>query len=425
MYPFAMKENEHDDADALYFGIVGLISIPITALFIMDEKTGGWTLTNILLAPFLWMICWAIIIFFIFVAVKIPYIIFIRTPYRLFTGKAIMQKKICPFCNEEVVEWFSREHAQCLEQFNKEFELMKKNISQSITKNEMPNFENLAQNSSEIFQHYLHTQDGKNYVKVILLEEFEKIQTLSDAQTLNEFTKSIAKNFETSKSLLLEEFDDEGDISAALLSAFNKVITPMLDDFLVDDQESKDLESLYAELVKIMPLNLVNLGNRDNFTGIIYGNQLYRLKNDLELNKIDLPSGILLQKNEIPIMNIYNVSCHLLNVKTKYRGRSTGGSYRLSSKLTIRHSEHRGRPISYSEWDRAGTGDLILTNKHLYFLGDGSARDHKEKLSSIISFDPTSDGFIVNLNFKTRPAVRFQMDEREAFYCTNMLSLAQ
>ena len=58
-----MKENEHDDADALYFGIVGLISIPITALFIMDEKMGGWTLTNILLAPFLWMICWAIIIF--------------------------------------------------------------------------------------------------------------------------------------------------------------------------------------------------------------------------------------------------------------------------------------------------------------------------------------------------------------------------
>jgi hypothetical protein len=185
------------------------------------------------------------------------------------------------------------------------------------------------------------------------------------------------------------------------------------------------LDSLYAELVKIMPLALANLGNRDNFTGIIYGNQLYRLKNDLELNKIDLPSGILLQKNEIPIMNIYNVSCHHLNVKTKYRGGSTGGSYRLSSQLTIRHSEHRGRPVSYSEWDRAGTGDLILTNKHLYFLGDGSARDHKEKLSSIISFDPTSDGFIVNLNFKTRPAVRFQMDEREAFYCTNMLSLAQ
>jgi len=425
MYPFVMTENEHDDVyDQYYYGIVGLISIPITALFIMDEM-GGWTLFNIVFAPFMWMIISTSIICIIFVAVKIPYIIFIRTPYRLFTGKGIMKKKVCPFCDEEVIEWFSREHAQCLEKFNKECEAIKKNIAQSITKNKIHNFEDLVQNSSENFQHFLTTQDGKSYIKLILLEEFQKIKTILDAQTLNEFTKSIAKNFETSKSLLLKEFDDEGDISAALFAAFNKVITPMLDDFLVDDQESKDLESLYAELVKIMPLNLANLGNRDNFTGIIYGNQLYRLKNDLELNKIDLPSGILLQKNEIPIMNIYKVSCHLLNVKTKYRGRSTGGSYRLSSKLTIRHSEHRGRPISYSEWDRAGTGDLILTNKHLYFLGDGSARDHKEKLSSIISFDPTSDGFIVNLNFKTRPAVRFQMDEREAFYCTNMLSLAQ
>ena len=43
MYPFVMTENEHDDVyDQYYYGIVGLISIPITALFIMDEMGGDF-----------------------------------------------------------------------------------------------------------------------------------------------------------------------------------------------------------------------------------------------------------------------------------------------------------------------------------------------------------------------------------------------
>ena len=417
------SNDSGDSTQDIYYGIVGLFSIVATPFFIMDEM-GGWTFTNILLFPIYCLFIFGVLIFFFFVTVKIPYIIFLRSPYRFLTGKSLIQKNICPFCDKKVAGWFSSEHEQCRKNFLKELDVIQKNISKTINHKKTPEFKGLVNNTSDIFQRYIHTNEGKKYVIQILAGELKNIRTSLDAQISNKFSISIAQYFETNKDLLLKEFNQESVISEALTYSFDKVMTSKLDDFLIDDQELKDIEDFFQSLEKIHPLNLSNL-DASNRYGIVHGNQLYRIKNDLELNKIDLPPGILLQKNEIPIVHITNVKCHFLNIKTKYRGRSTGGSYRLSSKLTIRHSEHRGRPVSYSEWDSVGGGELVLTNKHIYFLGNGSARDHKEKLSNIISYDPTSDGFIVNLNFKTRPAVRYQMNEHDAFYCTNMLSLAQ
>ena len=177
------------------------------------------------------------------------------------------------------------------------------------------------------------------------------------------------------KLRMSELLDEDNALSSNLGYAFENLITPLLDDFLIDDKESVNLESTFQEMQNIMPFTLAGLSN-DITAGILYGNQLYRLKNNIKLNEVSLPSGILLQKNENPIMSFKRIGCYSLNIKTKYRGRSTGGSYKLSSKLIIRHSEHRGRPISYSEWDFIGNGQLVLTNKHIYFLGDGSARDH-------------------------------------------------
>lgn len=420
---FSEPKNSEKKIKQLYYGVIGLFSFLATPFFIIDEM-GGWTFTNILLSPIYFLVLFGVFIVFFLVTVKIPYIIFIRTPYRLLTGKSIIQKNICPFCNEKVDGWFSNEHEKCRENFQQELDVINQNISETISNKKNPNFKDLVDHSSDIFKRYIHTNEGQYFAIQILVDELTKIRTSSDAKILNKFAYSIAENFETNKDNFLEIYDQEAGISEALIYSFDKVITPKLDDFLIDDQELKDLNNFFRELEQIYPINLLDL-DAGNKYGIVHGNQLYKLKNDMDLNEIDLPPGILLQKNESPIVHITNVKCHLLNIKTKYRGRSTGGSYRLSSKLTIRHSEHRGRPVSYSEWDLVGRGDLVLTNKHIYFLGDGSVRDHKEKLTSIISYDPTSDGFILNLTFKTRPAVRYQMNEHDAFYCTNMLSLAQ
>ena len=336
----------------------------------------------------------------------------------------LFQKKDCPFCDQEVKKWFSREHEECRSKFSEEFINIKSSIILLINENRSVDFKYLINNTSQITQNYLQKGQGKKLIKYILQDLFITINSIERAKNVNDLTNSIAKYYEVSKEEFMESVNDDSILSENLRYAFDNLITPLLDDFLIDEEELQKLEEIFLVLRNIMPFSLAGLSNSTT-AGIMYGNQLYRLKNNHELNEVSLPAGIMLQRNEQPIMSFNDVGCYSLNIKTKYRGRSTGGSYRISSRLTVRHSEHRGRPINYSEWDNIGKGKLVLTNKHIYFLGDGQARDHKEKINSIISFEPTSDGFIVNLNFKTRPAVRYKMDEHCAFYCTNMLSMAE
>ena len=58
-------------------------------------------------------------------------------------------------------------------------------------------------------------------------------------------------------------------------------------------------------------------------------------------------------------------------------------------------------------------------------MGYGETRDIKERLSKVISLEPVSDGFIVNINLKTRPAYRFEMNSGEAWMASNFLMGAQ
>lgn len=416
------KQSKQKNHSYITYGIICLIALIGTPGIIEDQ--GGWTFTNIILFPIYFFAAWVACFFVFFIFLKIPFIVLIRTPYRLLKGEKLIQKNICPFCEQEVSGWLDKENPECRNKFNKDLNMIKGKIDELLKNDALIDFKSMLDGASESSINYLNKYEGRKYLKKILENEFILIESISVSRRVNKLVQSLAEYFEIDKGKFLELLDEDNALSSNLGYAFENLITPLLDDFLIDDKESVNLESTFQEMQNIMPFTLAGLSN-DITAGILYGNQLYRLKNNIKLNEVSLPSGILLQKNENPIMSFKRIGCYSLNIKTKYRGRSTGGSYKLSSKLIIRHSEHRGRPISYSEWDFIGNGQLVLTNKHIYFLGDGSARDHKEKIASIISFDPTSDGFIINLNFKTRPAVRYKMDQHSAFYCTNMLSMTK
>ena len=153
---------------------------------------------------------------------------------------------------------------------------------------------------------------------------------------------------------------------------------------------------------------------------------LSAIKNGEQLSTISPPSQLMLGKDEEFIYSWRNVSAQALNKKKKFSGHSTGGSYRLSKKITLRHTQHRGKPILYEEWDPIGVGDLAITNKHLYFLGHHEAKDAKERLSNVTSLDPTDDGFIVNINLQSRPAYQFSLNSNKtAWLASNIILNAQ
>ena len=255
-----------------------------------------------------------------------------------------------------------------------------------------------------------HTNYLRNYTKQLIIKGEFDISSVSDSFKV------------------AEKYLSSSEVSDALAYGYTVAMEDLADDRMIDDEE--------GELVIKFINNLVENSNESMKEVLawlnVYGaNNTYlqsRTMYEFDQGKLpnaEPPSGLMMNKGEKFIYSFSNVSCHALNIKTRFRGRSTGGSYKLSKNISLRHTEHRGKPVSYSEWKRIGSGTLAITNKHLYFLGYADSRDVKERLSKVISLEPVSDGFIININLKTRPAYRFKMDSGEAWMASNFLMGAQ
>ena len=268
----------------------------------------------------------------------------------------------------------------------------------------------------------------------------------SDAAKHKSFVRSYVKNEALSgkfNKIAPNEFNDAQkyfsntpELEESMAAGFDDAVEEMCDDVMLDDKELNDLENFINDLTTRFQDNDPNepstreyvinmLSQYGALSTIADARTIYQLRQGIAPN-IQPPAGLMLNKNETFIYSWGSVRCSTLNVKTKYRGRSTGGSYRIAKNFSIRHTEHRGRPISYSEWNNKGSGVLAVTNKHIFFLGDGDKGDVKERFSRISSIDPTSDGFIVNLDLKTRPAVRFTISgtSRAAWFASNIVLAA-
>ena len=227
-----------------------------------------------------------------------------------------------------------------------------------------------------------------------------------------------------------KEYLSRDEIDAQFAAGYDDAVEEMCDDLVLDDKELKKLEDFIGELAKIYKPSayeymLKMLDRYGTSRTLQQARTLYELKQG-KLIQRKPPTGLFLNKNETFIYSWASVRCSTLNVKTKFKGRSTGGSYRIAKNFSIRHTEHRGKPIAYTEWTSKGYGVMAVTNKHLFFLGDGDKGDLKERFSSISSIDPTNDGFIVNLTLKTRPAVRFTLagTSRDAWFASNIIMMA-
>lgn len=258
-----------------------------------------------------------------------------------------------------------------------------------------------------------HRSFIRNYIKSeVMLGRFNKIAP-------NEFAE--AQKF----------LSDTLEIEESTAAGFDDAVEEMCDDISLDDEELqkitnfiKDFETRFPDAKTGEPSTeeyVKNMLDRyGSYRTLGQARILYELQKGI-LPEMQPPTGLMLNKNETFIYSWESVRCSILNVKTRFRGRSTGGSYRISKNFSIRHTEHRGEPVAYTEWKDIGSGILSVTNKHLIFMGD--KRDVKERFSNISSLDPTSDGFIVNLSLKTRPAVRFTMSgsSREVWFASNVI----
>lgn len=214
--------------------------------------------------------------------------------------------------------------------------------------------------------------------------------------------KEINKFIDEDNYLTISEFE------LAIKRGLHDFISEVAEDEEVTDSEVQnykrflEFSTKYSDQAGISSDEAMDFAGSELFFDIL--NQLFVYIKNGKLIEKDAPSNISLSKKEKIIFIYDGVNGHTLNTKVKYKGSSTGASKRLGKGWTVRHSRFTGEAVPYTEWEKTGAGQLIVTNKNVILT---SEKPIKEKYSTIVNFEATDDGVIINTSLKTRPAVRF------------------
>ena len=97
-----------------------------------------------------------------------------------------------------------------------------------------------------------------------------------------------------------------------------------------------------------------------------------------------------LQKAETILWFFNGVQYYEERTRTTYQGAYHGASVRVAKGLYYRVGGFRGNPVIASQLVHVATGQLGITQKHMYFAGGNKA--FRVPFQKIVSFNPYSDG---------------------------------
>ena len=111
-----------------------------------------------------------------------------------------------------------------------------------------------------------------------------------------------------------------------------------------------------------------------------------------------------LQKAETILWFFNNVQYYEERTRTTYQGSYQGASVRVAKGLYYRVGGFRGNPVITSQLVHVATGQVGITQKHIYFAGGNKA--FRVPFQKIVSFNPYSDGIGIQRDAATaRPQI--------------------
>lgn len=129
-----------------------------------------------------------------------------------------------------------------------------------------------------------------------------------------------------------------------------------------------------------------------------------------------------LQKSE-GVVWVFNGVTYLEDrVRRQYQGRSQGMSFRVMQGVYYRVGAFKGEPVFSTERVLVDKGSLVVTTKHLYFVGP--SKSLRIPYSKIVAFDQFSDGIGVTRDAQTAKPQIFVTGDGW-FACNLIQNLAQ
>lgn len=178
--------------------------------------------------------------------------------------------------------------------------------------------------------------------------------------------------------------------------AYYNVLNKAADKFMADgwlgDNEQRQIEAYTSSLG--IALNCLPMQYQSESLARI--GQAIILK-DLQrgiLPQKPLTVPVMLSRDEAPLWVYDNVTMLQEKITREYVGGSRGMSYRICKGLTYRTGSFKGHPVERSFMETIGVGQLVITNKNLFFhCPTASVKIPYKKL---VGVTPYSDGLEVH-----------------------------
>lgn len=203
--------------------------------------------------------------------------------------------------------------------------------------------------------------------------------------------------------------------------AYYNVLNKAADKFMIDgyltDSEQRQIES-YASSLGIA-LNALPAQYRSESLARI-GQAI--VLNDLQkgtLPQRPLSVPVMLTKGEVPLWTYDGVTMLQEKITREYVGGSRGMSYRICKGLTYRTGSFKGHPVERSHMETIGYGQLVITNKNLFFHCPTASV--KIPYSKLVGVTPYSDGLEVHKEEAKPKRTVFQ--GFDAWFVMNVLNL--
>jgi len=178
------------------------------------------------------------------------------------------------------------------------------------------------------------------------------------------------------------------EVTPILLAAWDKAA----EDSLSDNLLTKEEENRLTDLAEFFGADTRMLSKRPAFIKLVKAAVIRDLCEGKLPTQVEISGNIPLaiQKGEQVIWIFNGVKYYESKTRTHYVGSSQGVSVRLMKGVYYRVGGFRGEPVQTTSMVHIDTGSLIVTNKHLAFIGP--QKSIRLKHDKIISHTPYSNG---------------------------------
>ncbi len=192
-----------------------------------------------------------------------------------------------------------------------------------------------------------------------------------------------------------------------IVKGFQQAVEKSLDEALLTDEYEQHLEGV---LKKLFLTREDLMKDETTFMKMVQSFALHDIIEGIippRVFKVEGRLPINLQKNEVVVWAFQDSEYYEDRTRRQYVGRSHGVSARIAKGVYYRVSAFKGMPVDVWERKHVDSGIVVLTTKHIYFVGP--RKSLRVPYSKIVSFQPFSDGVGV---------IRDALSAKPQIFCT-------